>query len=380
MSLQLARTSWSPRPPRLISSKCSSSHSPNVARLAGALEQERRRALHAVVHDRRLHAAGLVQQLHAAVVGGDERALGGRQRDVELALRVLAVDEQRPGEADRDLRDADEVLDVARQRPPGRTSSSPTCSSVGAGLLASAKSRRRLRRPRACSRRRSRGTETRVAMESHYPRMGSATCPPARPPHRPTSVNRSVPPPSPRGWRPEGRGRRRDEQRATHRGTETGGGGGVAGERDPHGADLRAAEEPVGRGWRLRRRRDPSGVVRRRPRPLRPARRLGRSPSHAGRALAQDLRDRAVSRGRRSGAIAPARRAGPPTRAPRQRVRRLGRRAARTRAPAATSAPAASSATKMPQSMPTVAVGPADVGLVEQPPDQQRERPSRRPA
>jgi hypothetical protein len=41
------------------------------------------------------------------------RALGGRQRDVELALRVLAVDEERAGEADGHLRDADEVLDVA---------------------------------------------------------------------------------------------------------------------------------------------------------------------------------------------------------------------------------------------------------------------------
>ena len=84
------------------------------ARPAGALEQERRRALHAVVHDRRPHAAGRVEQLHAAVVGGDQRALGGRHRDVELALGVFAVDEQRAGDAERDLRDAGEVLDVAR--------------------------------------------------------------------------------------------------------------------------------------------------------------------------------------------------------------------------------------------------------------------------
>ena len=98
-----------------ISSKCSSSHSPNAARPARALEQERRRALHAVVHDRRLHAARRVQQLHAAVVGGDERALGGRHRDVELALGVLAVDEQRARDPERDLGDAGEVLDVARQ-------------------------------------------------------------------------------------------------------------------------------------------------------------------------------------------------------------------------------------------------------------------------
>ena len=55
-----------------------------------------------------------------------------------------------------------------------------------------------------------------------------------------------------------------------------------------------------------------------------------------------------------------------------------GRCAARTRAPATISAPAASSAPKMPHWMPIVAPGPCDVGLVEQPPDQQQHAPSRR--
>jgi hypothetical protein len=85
------------------------------ARLAGALEQEAGSALHAVVDDGRLHAAGRVQQLHPAVVARDQRALGRGQRDVELALRVLAVDQQRACDADRHLRDPDELLDVAGQ-------------------------------------------------------------------------------------------------------------------------------------------------------------------------------------------------------------------------------------------------------------------------
>ena len=58
-------------------------------------------------------AARQVEDLHAPVVGGDQRAFGRRERDQELALGVLAVDPERPGEADRDLRHAGEVLDVA---------------------------------------------------------------------------------------------------------------------------------------------------------------------------------------------------------------------------------------------------------------------------
>ena len=56
-----------------------------------------------------------LEQAHAAVVAGDQRALGGRQRNIEVSLGVLAVDAQRTGHADRNLRDAGEVLDVARQ-------------------------------------------------------------------------------------------------------------------------------------------------------------------------------------------------------------------------------------------------------------------------
>jgi hypothetical protein len=52
---------------------------------------------------------------HAAVVARDQRALGGRERHVEIPFRVLAVDTERSCQADRHLRDAHEVLDVAGQ-------------------------------------------------------------------------------------------------------------------------------------------------------------------------------------------------------------------------------------------------------------------------
>ena len=84
-----------------------------VARLGGIVKDEDRRALHRVADHRALDAAREVEHLHAAVVGGDQRAFGGGHRHDELALRVLAVDGQRAGKADRHLRDAGEVLDVA---------------------------------------------------------------------------------------------------------------------------------------------------------------------------------------------------------------------------------------------------------------------------
>ncbi len=86
-----------------------------VASLAGAGEDEDRSALHRVVDHRRLDAAGVAGQLHAAVVAGDESALRGRHRHPVLTLGVLTVDQQRTGEADRDLGCADEALDVAGQ-------------------------------------------------------------------------------------------------------------------------------------------------------------------------------------------------------------------------------------------------------------------------
>jgi hypothetical protein len=83
------------------------------AGLAGAGEQERRRPLHGVVHDRRLDATGRADQLHPAVVAGHQGALGGGHGDVEVALRVLPVNQQRPRQAQRHLGDADEILYVS---------------------------------------------------------------------------------------------------------------------------------------------------------------------------------------------------------------------------------------------------------------------------
>ena len=85
---------------------------PERSRLAGALEHEGGGALHGVIEDRGLHAADLPEHLHAAVVARHKGALGGRERHVELALRVLPVDQEGPGDADRHLRYAGEVLDV----------------------------------------------------------------------------------------------------------------------------------------------------------------------------------------------------------------------------------------------------------------------------
>ena len=85
------------------------------ARLERIVEHEHRRSLHAVVDHRCPHATGLAEQPHAPVVTGHERALGGRQRDVVVARRMLTVDSQRSGKTDRNLRDADEVFDIARK-------------------------------------------------------------------------------------------------------------------------------------------------------------------------------------------------------------------------------------------------------------------------
>ena len=86
-----------------------------LTRLQGVVEDEHGRALHVVLDDGRLDAAAFAEHAHAAVVAGDERALGGGQRHIELSPRVLAVDPQRAGHADRHLRHAGEVLDVPRQ-------------------------------------------------------------------------------------------------------------------------------------------------------------------------------------------------------------------------------------------------------------------------
>ena len=100
-------------PASLISGKWSSSHLPKSrASRADSKMNEGARCIASsitVVLTPPASRTSFIPRLYAR----DQRALGGRQRDVELALRVLAVDEQRAGHTERDLRNADEVLDVA---------------------------------------------------------------------------------------------------------------------------------------------------------------------------------------------------------------------------------------------------------------------------
>ena len=86
-----------------------------VAGAAGRLEDEHRRPLHLVVDDGAvITPPDRLSDLDAAVVRGDQGALGGGQRDEVLAPGVLPSDAQdRPREADRDLGHAGEALDVA---------------------------------------------------------------------------------------------------------------------------------------------------------------------------------------------------------------------------------------------------------------------------
>jgi hypothetical protein len=77
-------------------------------------EHEHRRPLHRRLDDGRLHASALGDDAHAAAMACHQRAFRRRQRNVEIALRMLAVNAERAGEADRHLRHPDEVLDVPR--------------------------------------------------------------------------------------------------------------------------------------------------------------------------------------------------------------------------------------------------------------------------
>ena len=79
----------------------------------GIFEHEDRRTLHRIVDHGAFDAAAQVQHLHAAVVRRNQGALGGGQRDQEIALGVLAVDAERSGESQWHLGDPDEMLAVA---------------------------------------------------------------------------------------------------------------------------------------------------------------------------------------------------------------------------------------------------------------------------
>ena len=84
-----------------------------LARVAGIVEHEHRRALHRIADDRAGHPTRQVQDLHAPVVAGDQRAFGRGQGNDELTLGMLAFDVDRPGEPQRNLGHAAEVLGVA---------------------------------------------------------------------------------------------------------------------------------------------------------------------------------------------------------------------------------------------------------------------------
>ena len=58
-------------------------------------------------------AAALTDRPHAAVVGRNQRAFGGRERHHEGAIGIVALQHQRAGEADRQGDEAEEVFDIA---------------------------------------------------------------------------------------------------------------------------------------------------------------------------------------------------------------------------------------------------------------------------
>ena len=142
---ELARRGSSPRRSRGSPSLVLFDPVAELARLQGVVEDEHRRALHVVLDHRRLDAAAFAQHPHPAVVAGDQGALGGRQRHVEISPGVLTVDAQRTGHSDRHLGHAGEVLDVSRQHA-GVERERPTCS-----RLAPVCSRRNSRRCAASS-------------------------------------------------------------------------------------------------------------------------------------------------------------------------------------------------------------------------------------
>lgn len=75
----------------------------------GVIKDKDRRPLHHIVDHRHFGAAGKVDDLHAAVVAGHQRAFRRRHRYNHVAIHMLAVNGHRPGKADRHLGDAREV-------------------------------------------------------------------------------------------------------------------------------------------------------------------------------------------------------------------------------------------------------------------------------
>ena len=107
----------------------------------------------AFAQEARARPARLRDEAHPARVRGDQRALGGGQRDVHLArVPALVSTVSGPAIADRDLREADQVLDVAprlgeRDRSPAEVRAArgrpPPRRAPVAGRRASRRGRRR---------------------------------------------------------------------------------------------------------------------------------------------------------------------------------------------------------------------------------------------
>jgi hypothetical protein len=112
----------------LIASKCSPPIA-ELARLRRVVEDEDRRALHELLDDRRLDAAALAQQAHAAVVARDQRASRSSHRHEEVALACSPTMPSGPARPIGTWANAHEVLDVARQNR-GSNEKLPTCSSA----------------------------------------------------------------------------------------------------------------------------------------------------------------------------------------------------------------------------------------------------------
>ncbi len=86
-----------------------------IAGATGILKNENRGALHGVGDHGALHAPTTVQQSDAPIIGGDQRSLGGRQRNQEFALGMFAIYQERSRKAQWNLGHAGKMLNVSPQ-------------------------------------------------------------------------------------------------------------------------------------------------------------------------------------------------------------------------------------------------------------------------
>jgi hypothetical protein len=82
-------------------------------RLSGIVEDENLAALHLLLDDGGHDASAFRNEADAAIVAGDKRSFGGRERYKEFSFGVLALDAEGSCCADRRLRYANEVLNLS---------------------------------------------------------------------------------------------------------------------------------------------------------------------------------------------------------------------------------------------------------------------------